>query len=195
MSYSQQRTLRRAADQWDGRRLDDARQSLRARLTAPLKAAGHDETDMVVAEVAAVRYSGQSYAIEIADPSFDDPDGLGRAFLERHQALYGFATEEPWELVSIRQHISVPRPHAKTTAATAAAAGTEDGPAKISECIFSADGAVPTPRYDRSRLAAERAIRGPAIIEDEWSTVILPPGASMIADAQGHLHIEVGAAS
>jgi N-methylhydantoinase A len=175
------------------RRLDDARQSLRARLTAPLKAAGHDETDMAVAEVAAVRYSGQSYAIEIADPSFDDPDGLGRAFLERHQALYGFATEEPWELVSIRQHISVPRSHAKATAGTAAGAG--DGPAKISECIFSADGAVPTPRYDRSCLAVERAIRGPAIIEDEWSTVILPPGASMIADAQGHLHIEVGAAS
>jgi N-methylhydantoinase A len=193
MSYSQQRTLRMAADQWDGRRLDDARQSLRARLTAPLKAAGHDETDMAVAEVAAVRYSGQSYAIEIADPSFDDPDGLGRAFLERHQALYGFATEEPWELVSIRQHISVPRSHAKATAGTAAGAG--DGPAKISECIFSADGAVPTPRYDRSCLAVERAIRGPAIIEDEWSTVILPPGASMIADAQGHLHIEVGAAS
>ena len=197
MSYSQQRTLRMAADKWDARRLDDTRQSLRTRLTAPLKAAGHDETDMVVAEVAAVRYSGQSYAIEIADPSFDDPGRLGQVFFERHQTLYGFATEEPWELVSIRQHISVPRSHAKTTAATASgtAAGTGDGPAKISECIFNADGSVPTPRYDRSRLAAERVIHGPAIIEDEWSTVILPPGASMIADAQGHLHIEVGAAS
>jgi N-methylhydantoinase A len=192
MSYSQQRTLRMAADKWDARRLDDTRRSLQTRLTAPLKAAGHDEADMVVAEVAAVRYSGQSYAIEIVDPSFDDPGRLGRVFLERHQALYGFATEEPWELVSIRQHISVPRSQAKTTAGTAAA--TDDGPAKISECTFSADGAVPTPRYERSRLAAERAIHGPAIIEDEWSTVILPPGASMTADAQGHLHIEVGAA-
>jgi N-methylhydantoinase A len=38
-------------------------------------------------------------------------------------------------------------------------------------------------------------IVGPAIIEDEWSTVVLPPGATLLVDELGHLHIEVGAAS
>ncbi|MBC8242058.1 MAG: hydantoinase/oxoprolinase family protein, partial [Alphaproteobacteria bacterium] len=193
MSYSQQRTLRMPGNEWDVKSLDEARLSLKERLAGPLKAAGHTDAEMVVVEIAAVRYNGQSYAIEISNPTFDNPDQLGRMFVKRHQALYGFATQEPWELVSIRQHVSIPRSHKNMALANVKAGSNE--PVKITNCFFTAQGGVPTPRYNRAGLESNQAIDGPAIIEDEWSTVILPPGASSTVDAQGHLHIDVGASS
>jgi N-methylhydantoinase A len=181
-----------AVGAWDRARLDEARQTLRARLLAPLAAAGHGEHEMKVEEVASVRYSGQSYAIELPDPAFDDPARLGRDFLDRHEKLYGFATEEPWELVAIRQQVSIPRSHEDRSAVQA---GGGAGPVKTAPCTFAAGEAISTPRYDRAGLALDVAISGPAIIEDDWSTVILPPGAALTPDGDGHLHIETGAAS
>jgi N-methylhydantoinase A len=192
MSYAQQRTLRMAVGAWDRARLDEARQDLRARLVAPLAAAGHGEDEMRVEEVASVRYSGQSYAIELADPAFDDPTQLGKNFLDRHEKLYGFATDEPWELVAIRQQVSIPR--SSENSRSVRPGGGAD-PVKSAPCTFETGAALATPRYDRPRLAADSAIAGPAIIEDDWSTVILPPGATMTPDSGGHLHIETGAVS
>jgi N-methylhydantoinase A len=191
MSYSQQRTLRMAVGDWDAARLGEARQALRARLVAPLSAAGHGEDEMRVEEVASVRYSGQSYAIEIPNPAFGDPARLGADFLDRHEKLYGFATGEPWELVAIRQRVSIPRSHEEYGSA---AQGGGAGPVKTTPCTFGAGKAISTPRYDRAGLEVDRAISGPAIVEDDWSTVVLPPGASLTPDRDGHLHIEAAAA-
>ncbi len=193
MSYSQQRTLRMAAGKWDRDALHAARNSLGERLSEPLRAAGHTDDEMVVAEIASVRYSGQSYAIEITDPTFDDPEELGRVFIERHKVLYGFATDEPWELVSIRQNVSISRTGGETTKTSND--GQNAKPAKSSDCIFKAGETESTPRYDRTALGPDQTISGPAIIEDEWSTVVLPPGADCCVDTHGHLHIDVGESS
>ena len=191
MSYAQQRTLRVASDAWEGERVDGARRELRATLAAPLQAAGHETDTLVVEEVASIRYRGQSYAIEIANPAFDDPARLGRAFRERHGVLYGFATEEPWELVSIRMRVSAPR---NGEAPTAAAKTNEPpSPTRTLSCTFESGEAVPTPRYDRAALGADWPLEGPAVVDDAWSTVVVPPGATLSADDAGHLHIATGA--
>ena len=138
-----------------------------------------------------VRYSGQSYAIEIADAALDDPAALGRAFRERHRALYGFATEEPWELVSIRMRVSAPR----NGEAPSSAAKTNEAPSptKTLPAVFETGEPVPTPRYDRAGLGPGSALEGPVIVDDAWSTVVVPPGATLTADDAGHLHIATGA--
>jgi N-methylhydantoinase A len=59
-------------------------------------------------------------------------------------------------------------------------------------CIFDASGPLPTPRYERSALATGQRLSGPCIVEDQWSTVVVPPGASLSADQRGHLHLETG---
>ena len=191
MSYAQQRTLRVAAGAWDQARVDMARRELRATLAAPLCAAGHEDRALAVEEVAMVRYSGQSYAIEIADAALDDPAALGRAFKERHRVLYGFATEEPWELVSIRMRVSVPR----NGEAPCSAAKTNEAPSPIKTlpAVFESGEPVPTPRYDRAGLGPGSALEGPVIVDDAWSTVVVPPGATLTADDAGHLHIATGA--
>ena len=191
MSYAQQRTLRVAAGAWDQERVDCARRELRATLAAPLAAAGHEDDGLAVEEVASVRYSGQSYAIEIADAALDDPAVLGRAFKERHGVLYGFATDEPWELVSIRMRVSAPR----NGEAPSSAAKTNEAPSptRTLPATFDSGEAVPTPRYDRAGLGIGSALEGPVIVDDAWSTVVVPPGATLTADDGGHLHIATGA--
>ncbi len=191
MSYAQQRTLRMASDAWDGTRVDRVRRELRTDLAAPLAAAGHDEGQLSVEEVASVRYRGQSYAIEVADASFDDPARLGRAFRERHRALYGFATEEPWELESIRMRLAAPRNGLAHPPAAAANEAPE--PVETLPCTFGPGAPLLTPRYDRAGLGPDVPLAGPVIVDDAWSTVVVPPGATLTADAAGHLHIATGA--
>ena len=100
LRYTQQQTLRMASADWDQAALDESRAALTAQLAAPFAAAGHDIPPAT--EVAAIRYSGQSYAVEVREPALDDPDALGAQFRARHEALYGFSTDEPWELQSPR---------------------------------------------------------------------------------------------
>ncbi len=190
MSYAQQRTLRVTSEGWDAERVGRVRQALRTTLAVPLEAAGHDGDTLAVEEVAAVRYRGQSYAIEVTGAAFDDPECLGRKFRDRHRALYGFATEDPWELVSIRVRVSAAR---DGMACPPVAGKTEASlPARTSSCAFESVGRMPTPRYDRASLTAESTLGGPVIVDDAWSTVVVPPGATLTADADGHLHIATG---
>jgi N-methylhydantoinase A len=192
MSYSQQRTVRIALGEWDRQRLDAVRGTLHERLCEPLLAAGVRAEAIEVDEVAAIRYRGQSYAIEIAGPAFDDPRRLGAAFYARHQELYGFTTDEPWELVAIRMRASAPDDAGLGMTPPASPAPGMATPVVDTPCIFDASGPLPTPRYERSALATGQRLSGPCIVEDQWSTVVVPPGASLSADQRGHLHLETG---
>ncbi len=189
MQYAQQQTLRMASAAWNADRLTDVKDRLVARLAAPLRAAGYPPDAIVTDFVASVRYSGQSYATEIAEPRLDDPEALGTQFREIHDRLYGFATDEPWELFALRCTVSAPR----GVAIDARSAETETGRStKSAPCWFGNAEPVDTPRYDRETIGTGRNIAGPAIIEDSWSTIVVPPGAVAAADGNGHLHIETG---
>lgn len=189
MSYAQQQTVRMPVGRWDAAALEAVRAALRDRLAEPLRAAGVADAEIGVEEVALVRYSGQSYAIEVADPRFEDPAALARAFLALHERLYGYSTEEPWQLEAIRLRVF----RRGAGAGAPGKAGTEAPvaalPMRPGRCIFGPEGAVATPRHRREGLTAGAQVAGPAVIEDDHSTIVLPPGAVAVADAAGHLHI------
>ncbi len=188
MSYTQQQTVRMASTAWDRARLDGIRRALREALAAPLETAAPAGAPRV-SEVAAVRYSGQSYAVEVHAPALDDPGRLAAQFRARHEALYGFATNEPWELEALR--VSVAAPQRQRLDGGAGAGRGAAGPRCTLECWFEAGGPQATPRYERADLGRGQRLAGPAVVEDEWSTVVLPPGAALEVDRCGHLHIEV----
>ena len=196
MAYSRQRTLRMAVAGWDPERLHRARRDLEKQLVAPLAATGHNAGEISVEEVAAVRYRGQSYAVELPDPPFEDAARMGERFFERHRSLYGFATEEPWELVSIRTRAFVPRSRdrSRDPSAPVREPRRADGPARVRSlpCTFVAGEKRMTPRHDRAALVAERPLEGPLIVEDAWSTTVVPPGATLVPDRDGHLRIDAG---
>ena len=67
-------------------------------------------------------------------------------------------------------------------------------PPPVTPCWFDADGPRQTPRHARESLSEGDRLAGPAIVEDAWSTVVLPPGATLEVDGHGHLHIAAGVA-
>jgi N-methylhydantoinase A len=191
MSYSQQRTVRMGAWQWEPARLGQIRATLCAQLSAPLRDSGYAEGEISVQEVAAIRYVGQSYAIEVLAPNFADPALLGQRFFALHEQLYGFSTKEPWELVAVRMRVFAPC--ARAAYPPGPAPSREARPHGSTRCTFAAGAALRTPRYDRAQILVGSTIRGPAIVEDAWSTIVIPPHSSLNADAFGHLHIETEA--
>lgn len=189
-SYTQQQTIRMASSAWD-------RDGI-----AALQRAMHDHSGRTVSEFAArpptsawtagLRYIGQSSSVEIPDPDLDDPDRLGEAFKAKHALLYGFAADEPWELIMLRLTVSVPREISTGRRATGTACGRPT-PKTRRLCTFADAPHRQTPDYDRADLPPGVRIDGPAIVADAASTVVLPPASSIVADEHGHLHIELEA--
>ncbi len=188
LNYSQQQTVRMASTDWDSARLVEVRSHLLEQLSAPLRGAVHDADKLVVEEVAAIRYAGQSYAVDVPYEAPPDPEKLGRDFRATHQRLYGFATDEPWELQAIRLRVSTPE-RLRFDGVTTGGPDSSAKPVSTTPCWFSPDEPVPTPRYDRSRLPGEWRTAGPAIVEDDWSTVLVPPETTAWIGAGGHLHL------
>jgi N-methylhydantoinase A len=48
------------------------------------------------------------------------------------------------------------------------------------------------PRYERGALPTGQPVAGPALIEDEWSTIVVYPGQRSTSDRLGNLLIETG---
>ncbi len=191
MSYTRQRTLRMASEAWDKTRLRqmccEMHDGLGQHMAEPLKVAGLGVQDLLITKVALVRYRGQSYAIEVPNPNFSDPVALGQVFQALHEKLYGFATDEPWELQSLRMTASVPRKYKAKWAIGLKV--TDVNPTKITKCAFETSGAIDTPRYGRDTLPVGKTLYGPLVVEDAFSTIIVPPLAMMTADADGNLVI------
>jgi len=197
MRYTRQQTLRMASTKWNTARLNATRGGLRADLTTylaePLKAAGQNADAITFEDIALIRYRGQSYAIEVPNPDFEDRAALGQAFQQIHDRLYGFATDEPWELDTLRITASLP----KSTGAFRPPSVTRDISAaiKTTPCWFANTGLLDTPRRDRSTLQPRQSLSGPLVVEDAFSTVIVPPGATLTPGQKGHLVIDTNAES
>ena len=189
MSYAQQRTVRLPAEPWVQSRFDDVINEMMQELEAPFEAQGVGERN--VEHVALVRYEGQSDAVPVPFGLPLDRARLGKDFTEVHEARYGYSTDEAWILEGIRLTVSAPTRvgFAEAPPAQTQAAGT------VSECWFEPSAPVTTMRVPRSVIAGGVARAGPLIIEDEWSTTIVPPGWICRSDRVGNLFItpvEVG---
>jgi len=69
---------------------------------------------------------------------------------------------------------------AKTAAGTDAAEAVRD---RRPVYFHDADGFVETPAYERSLLTPGATFSGPAVIEEQDSTAVVGPGATVVVDA------------
>lgn len=187
-SLSQQQTVRMSSTNWDFQELEGIRNNMVHGLLSAFQ--DTDPDSVQYNDVVAIRYVGQSYSIEINEPTLSDPDTLGLRFKSLHEKLYGFATDEAWELESLRVRASVPIK--RVEAQIKPCHQTKLSSRKITApCWFKSSGAVPTPRYHRENLFPRTVIEGPAIIEDLWSTIVLPPKTRLEVDSHLNLVIDV----
>ena len=182
-SYTDQRTIRADSDGWDEPSFEQHLAQARAAVLGPFQDDGIAEDRVVVDHVALVRYVGQSSEVATRITMPHDIAATGTTFRKNHDQLYGFETDEAFEIVSLRTTGTL----ASGVSANILMSDRSDGPELISvdEVWFDPDAPVATPRYDRATLAANTHLHGPAILEDESSTVVVPPTGALSPTALG----------
>lgn len=188
MRYGEQRPLHMSSAAWDADRLRQTIAQMRQRLTEPLIKSGNSVDTLRSEATGLLRYAGQSDTVEVPLIEPYELRVVDAGFKAAHEKLFGFATDEDWEVDTLRVSVGAPP---KQNAATLAIAGAPgDGkPTGVRQCRFEKGVLLDTPCYDRDRLPPDWKVEGPAIIEDAWSTIIVDPGATARLDAFAHLHI------
>jgi N-methylhydantoinase A len=188
LRYDAVRTLRvaihdAAASVWEG-----AFRKMEGELLAQLGREGVPAAQAVLRRSIDLRYRGQNYEIEVPVAPGDDGSTLRRRFGEVHGRLYEYTTDEPVEGINLRVAAIVPTPMGAGSRGDAAA--SDAGPTGTRRAYHAGLGWVATPVYSRSSLATGEQAAGPAIVQDGWSTVVVPPGQRCRSDLHGHLWIE-----
>ncbi len=192
MSYAEQRPLHMRSDRWNATEIEAVAAAIAGRLSAPLVKAGCAAETLQVAVAGLLRYTGQSDAVEVPLVAPYDLAQVDATFKATHERLYGFATDEVWEVDTLRVTASAPPKQDVSALPVGEAAGAARR-AATRRCWFDGGLELDTPHFDRDALPVGLKISGPAIIEDAWSTIIVDPGAVAWADEHAHLHIDVEA--
>lgn len=142
-----------------------------------------------------MRFVGQGYEITVDLPEGpygpDDIDKLRRAFLTAYAAGYGERSFDPdAEIEGVLWRISATI-KGKRIAVPELLKGDGSGAKAVKGERLAYFGewaeARPCKVYDRYSFAAEDEIKGPAIIEERESTIVLPPDSAARMDADGNV--------
>ncbi|MFC4116862.1 hydantoinase/oxoprolinase family protein [Nonomuraea zeae] len=135
-----------------------------------------------------MRYSGQAYELRVAlEPYRLDARAIAEAFHAEHERLYGFRDQNaPIELGTAR--LGVVAPVAELPPAAAPRGTGSPGPAGHRQVLLAGawhEAGV----YLRAALGVGDVFAGPAIVEQDDTTVVVPPGWSGDVDGAGNLHL------
>ncbi len=133
------------------------------------------------------KYSNQVHEITYPVPAGIDVDALVDGFHRAHERLYGYALRDSpvefyhWRLTAIGKLPTPARPGQQL--------GSPDPAAALShtrEALFDdEEGHVSTRIYDGSRITAGMVIAGPAVIEEQTTTIVVPQGHLVEVNAFG----------
>lgn len=168
---------------------------LRADAVAQLNADEIAPADQHFTRVAECRYLGQGFELRV-----DVPDGpfnaesaaeVARRFFATHRTEYGHAFEDqPVQVVTLRV---IGTSSSDTLRLPPLPKGGRNNPSEAAlyarPTTFDDGQTIPTPRYDRMKLKAGDTVTGPAVIVQQNSTTILPPGYAAVVMRLGDLVI------
>ena len=128
-----------------------------------------------------LRYPGQSYTLSVPMvPQFRE------AFHQRHRGLYGhnFPERDP-EVVVLRLHAVAPAPGGKIPPFKTVAPSPISLPRKAE--LWLSAGPARVPLYQRAELAVGDSWPGPALVLEDFATLLVLPGFRAEVLAGGHL--------
>ncbi|WP_066414361.1 hydantoinase/oxoprolinase family protein [Halorubrum aethiopicum] len=178
----------------------DAIDEVYRELSEELLAEVSDPDAATVEYAADLRYAGQSFELTVDVERPFDPAAAGEAFAAAHDAAYGYRADEPVELVNCRATATRSRsaPPLEYDAAGDPRKGTREaafgevgGTTADDDGGTAADGVRDTAVYDRGRLPPGETFAGPAVVEGDESTAVVPPGWDVRVRADGALVAEV----
>ena len=177
------------------RTLEDAFRRLEDEARAVMADTGVKLASTTVRRLADGRFLGQGFdlVVELPEGPYDDSDRTRRALTNAFEAAYRekFALappDVPVEFLNVRVAVRAPVAGAEVAlqaplpgAASAALRGHR--PAYFPE----ARGFVDTAVYDRRQLRPGESFRGPAVVEEEGSTLVIGPGGRVDVAPSGNL--------
>ncbi|MGE0486477.1 MAG: hydantoinase/oxoprolinase family protein [Gammaproteobacteria bacterium] len=183
--------------------IDRAWRELEAEARAEMAAEGIDPAKLRFRYSVAMRYIGQieSFDTALAGGDMRGPDDI-RAMVDAFETMYskvypegakfsgaGYSlTEVSIEAIAPKPQPSLARhPLAGAEPAAAARVGTRE--------VYHKDAWIPFTVYEMKALAAGNVVRGPAIIRDPMTTVVVPPDHEMAFDEHLILHYRATAAT
>ncbi len=141
-----------------------------------------------------IRYSHQSYELNlplaVTALVMDDILALQKEFHEIHAKTYGLSS--PGECIQIanvrlRAIKLLPRPEMPRYDFPESFSA---GDIKERRPVWIKNEKWDCPFYERSRLCPREKIKGPAVIQENESTILLPPNWNLRVDESGNLHIQ-----
>jgi N-methylhydantoinase A len=155
---------------------------LQAEAVAQLNSDGIAAADQKFTRIAECRYLGQGFELRV-----DVPEGpftaetaaeVARRFFATHRTEYGHAfDDQPVQVVTLRV---IGTSSSDTLRLPALEKGGRNNPSEAAlyarPTTFDDGQTIQTPRFDRMKLKAGDTVTGPAVIVQQNSTTIVPPG-------------------
>ena len=194
LKYDAIKTAFMTIESVDYARLNADFAAMQGQLAAQFKADGIAATDVTFVRAGDLRYVGQGYELRVPfSPGSLDAAAIARvfaAFHHLHKVEYGHVfAHSPLEIVNVRltgigsmPKIAPPQVTARDT--------LDDALVKTASCVFRVHGEltrIPTPFYQRERLAVGVAFAGPAVLLQHDTTTVAPPDTHVVVDAGGNL--------
>lgn len=171
-------------------RIDSLFNEIEAQGLAHLQTDGFAESSTMIKRSLDMRYVGQVHECTVEIGNFPvnahTIDQIKAAFHARHEQLYTYS--EPHSTVEVvniestvyglvekpkRMHITAGKP-------------AEQAIKAHRDAVFSADGKrIRTPIYDGGALGAGAIVKGPAVIEEVTTTIVIEPGWTAVLDETG----------
>ena len=185
------RTLQARTDVADLSDINRCLGELDAAGRARMREEGVPGPEVRVAYAADMRYVGQAYELEVPIAAPVTPERvpeIAAAFHAVHERVYGYArTQQPVEFVNFRAVHTYPLPRPVVTPAARPSGTLAD--ARLGERRAYFAGFVPTAIYERARLPLGARLAGPAIVEQNDTTTVIPPGVTARVDDAGNLRL------
>lgn len=146
--------------------------------------------DVRLQRAADMRYAGQAYELRVGlDHLGEEADvaAYAEAFHREHERIYGFSdSRAPIQVTTLRLAVIGPTVPIPTPVLPDA---RNDPVPRTTRAVFLASRWQEAQVFERSTLKAGHAFRGPAIVEQEDTTVIVLPEWTAHLDAAGNLHL------
>ena len=170
-------------------RVNEVFRELKQRAKAELMDSGANITDLRFDHTIDTRYAGQNFElpvqVELGTATLREQ--LRASFHEEHRKVYGFVREtSALQLVTFRLRATVPTVQPASSSALGAHRPAQST-GRRTVVLDESDGPTLCEVYERSLLAANQLIAGPAIVEQMDTTTVVPRGFSALAHSSGNL--------
>ena len=177
-------------DKVDLEQLEGLYRGLMEKAVADLEESHVAASELVSTRTAQMRYVGQFHEIEVPLPdafrSAEDIQSVAESFHARHKELYTFDLRSrgiEFRTISLKATVRRSR-DLKLVPVPRGGADPRAAWKRTRPCLFGDDW-VETPCYEGARLLAGNVIPGPAIVEEQATTIVVPETFVCTVDASG----------